>query len=204
MADQELTRKTAHPKAAKLLEDDFFWSPIEESGPFGSDAGSDACYGFRDWRKTNLDKSPVHFLDELMARWAIPRFDVYEVNEDKVMGFVHKKTERSSEINLSDMKEMMKNLNLGVDDDTLQKIIQNAGESMGGRYLLEQDNAIIGIGFCQFAIEGKIDADIQNLTRIAISRQLLPCLLEQYSPDYQPTRQEQLSKMFTILNKMNE
>jgi hypothetical protein len=27
--------ETAHPRARALMKDDFFWSPIDESGPFG-------------------------------------------------------------------------------------------------------------------------------------------------------------------------
>jgi len=40
------------------MKEDFYWSPIDESGPFGSDAGSDAAYGFQKWRKSHPTTSP--------------------------------------------------------------------------------------------------------------------------------------------------
>ena len=33
----EYSLETAHPNAHALMKEDFFWSPIEESSPFGSD-----------------------------------------------------------------------------------------------------------------------------------------------------------------------
>jgi uncharacterized protein YfeS len=38
----EFSPKTAHPNAQALMKEDFFWSSIDESAPFGSDGGSDA------------------------------------------------------------------------------------------------------------------------------------------------------------------
>ncbi len=49
MDDFELSPDTAHPKAKTLLTKDFFWSPSEETGPFGSDDGSDCFHGFMEW-----------------------------------------------------------------------------------------------------------------------------------------------------------
>jgi uncharacterized protein YfeS len=65
----------AHPKARKLMTEDFYWSPIEETGPFGNDDGADAFYRFKDWRKLNPQKSPVHFFHELIEIWGYPPFD---------------------------------------------------------------------------------------------------------------------------------
>lgn len=59
MDNYDLTPETAHPKAKKILTKEFYWSPIEESGPFGSDDGSDAIYGFRQWRAKNQAISPL-------------------------------------------------------------------------------------------------------------------------------------------------
>ena len=51
------------------MKDDFFWSPIEETGPFGSDDGSDAAFSFLDWRAQHKSASPVKFLNELIRDW---------------------------------------------------------------------------------------------------------------------------------------
>ncbi len=68
----EFSLKTGNPAAQQLMNEDFFWSPIEESGPFGSDDGSDAAYGFRVWRMSHPLSAPVSYLNELIARWDYP------------------------------------------------------------------------------------------------------------------------------------
>ena len=60
---------TAHPTAAALLKEDFFWSPTDPGAPFGSEPGSEAAYGFYSWRKTHLTTSPVIFLKDLLDSW---------------------------------------------------------------------------------------------------------------------------------------
>lgn len=88
MDNYELTPETAHPNARKLMEDEFYWSPIEESGPFGSDDGSDAFYGFRQWRENNKAISPTVYLNELIEDWCYPRFDLNEMNEDSLKKYI--------------------------------------------------------------------------------------------------------------------
>ncbi len=84
----ELTPETAHPNARKLMTEEFYWSPIEESGPFGSDDGSDAFYGFRQWRQSNPKLSPTVFLNELIESWDYPAFDLNEMNEENLKRYV--------------------------------------------------------------------------------------------------------------------
>ena len=88
MDNYELTPETAHPKAKKLMTEEFYWSPIEESGPFGSDDGSDAFYGFRQWRQTNKDTSPTVYLKELIEGWGYPPFDLNEMNEENLKKYI--------------------------------------------------------------------------------------------------------------------
>lgn len=38
--------ENAHPWAKRFMNDAFFFSPIEETAPFGSDDGADAYAGF--------------------------------------------------------------------------------------------------------------------------------------------------------------
>ncbi len=64
-----LTPEKAHPKAKQIMTEEFYWSPIEESGPFGSDDGSDAFYSFRQWRVNNKTVSPTVYLKELNEEW---------------------------------------------------------------------------------------------------------------------------------------
>ncbi len=84
----ELSPETAHPNAKKLMTEDFFWSPIEETGPFGSDDGSDAFYHFKDWREENKTTSPVVFIKELIENWGYSPFDLNELNADAIQNYI--------------------------------------------------------------------------------------------------------------------
>jgi uncharacterized protein YfeS len=68
----DFSPNTAKPNARALMKEDFFWSPIDDSGPFGSDAGSDAAYGFYKWRKTHAPLSPMDYLKDLIGSWHFP------------------------------------------------------------------------------------------------------------------------------------
>jgi len=52
----------AHERAKKLIPQDFFWSCIDELGPFGSDEGDTALAEFRRWRKANPSKPTLECL----------------------------------------------------------------------------------------------------------------------------------------------
>lgn len=74
---------------------------------------------------------------------------------------------------------------------------------MGGIYLLQMDNAIIGTGFAHFVIEGRLDEDLQYLTHTALKRQLLPLLIELYDSDHQELRKQMLGKMMSVIENAN-
>lgn len=88
MYNYELSPETAHPKAKQIMTEEFFWSPIEESGPFGSDDGSDAFYGFRKWRQSNKTISPTVYLKELIEDWGYQPFDFNEMNEENLKKYI--------------------------------------------------------------------------------------------------------------------
>ena len=92
--DFEYSLESAHPKARALMTEDFFWSPTEETGPFGSDDGSDAAYGFRRWRMEKKLNSPVTYLKELMKRWNYPFFDWEELDTSKIKEYLNSDTTR--------------------------------------------------------------------------------------------------------------
>jgi uncharacterized protein YfeS len=56
----------AHDNAKALIPEDFFWSNIDESAPFGSDEGDTALAEFRDWRKLNPGTQTIECL-----KWVI-------------------------------------------------------------------------------------------------------------------------------------
>lgn len=69
MSEYELSLEAAHPAARMLLTEEFYWSPIEETSPFGSDDGADAFYQFKEWRESNPTASPFIFIEALLDDW---------------------------------------------------------------------------------------------------------------------------------------
>lgn len=199
----------AHPKAKKLMDEDFFWSPIDEAGPFGSDAGSDAAAGFNQWREANKSISPVKYLGDLLVSWGFPLFDWNELDPSKIEDYIQIRSNTDNMAQqIQQFKDAMQNSPGGpgndLSDESLQDLILKSAEGMGGRYLLEMDNAIIGTGFAQFAIEGKIDADLQYLAYTALKRQLLPILIDKYDDSYKEIRRQMLTKMSGVIENANE
>jgi uncharacterized protein YfeS len=204
----EFTPETAHPDAQALMTDDFFWSPIEESGPFGSDDGSDAAYGFRQWRPFNKTASPVTYLDELIREWNYPFFDYREMDTTKIEEYISSRAnpdESTIKEQIQTMKEVMKNSPDNsfstLDDQQLRNLVVASSEEIGGTFLRGQDSAIIGTAFAQFVLEGRIDKDLKSLTTIAIQRQLMPTLINRYDDEYREIRELQLTKMLEVITK---
>jgi uncharacterized protein YfeS len=84
MDEYELSPENAHPNARKLLTEEFYWSPMEETGPFGSDDGSDSFFGFHAWRQENTNESPLTYLEELIDEWGYPTFDMHETDVNTI------------------------------------------------------------------------------------------------------------------------
>lgn len=204
----QFTLKSSHPNAQTLMTDEFYFSPIEETGPFGSDDGWDAAYGFREWRLSNKTTSPVTYLKDLIVRWQYPYFDYNEMDTTKIKEYVNQKKELN-EVDIQQQINTLKEINKNptdsstrkLDDKQLREVILLSSQEMNGIYLLGQDNAIIGIGFAQFVLEGRIDNDIKRLTITAIKRQLLPFFINRYEYNYQDKRKQQLIKMLEVINK---
>jgi len=210
MDNFQYSYKSAHPNAQALMTDDFYFSPGEETAPFGSDDGWDAAYGFREWRLTNKTTSPIVYLKDLIARWQYPFFDYNEMDTTKINEYINQKKELSEadiQQQINTLKEINKNSadtsSMKLDDKQLREVILSSSKGMNGIYLLGQDNAIIGIGFAQFVLEGHIDKDIKDLTITAIKRQLLPLFINRYDTNYQDKRKQQLTKMLEVINKAN-
>lgn len=209
MDNFQYTLKSAHPNAQALMTDEFYFSPIEETAPFGSDDGSDAAYGFREWRLLNKTASPVTYLNDLIARWQYPFFDYNEMDTTKIKEYLNQKKELSEtdiQQQINTLKEINKNSadtsSMKQDDSQLREVILSSSKGLGGMYLLGQDNAIIGIGFAQFVLEGRIDNDIKSLTITAIKRQLLHLFINRYDDNYRDKRKQQLTKMLEVVNKV--
>jgi uncharacterized protein YfeS len=204
----EYSLKTAHPNAQTLMAEDFYWSSIEETGPFGSDDGWEAAQGFYHWRLSHKTQSPLIYLKDLITRWQYPYFDWNEMDPEKIRSFIVSNTnidEEEIKQRMQQFKEALQNSAdtsiRNIDDAQLRQVILSSSQQIGGSFLLGQDNAIIGTGFAQFALEGRVDRDLKVLTLTAIKRQLLPVFIDRYDDDYRGKRKEQLTKMLEVMNK---
>jgi uncharacterized protein YfeS len=72
------------------MKEEFFWIPIEESAPFGSDDGSDAAYGFREWRVSHTNTDPMVYLKDLIAEWNYLYFDWTELDTNEIKIYIAK------------------------------------------------------------------------------------------------------------------
>lgn len=82
------TFENASPNAKRLMNEEFYFSLTDETGPFGNDDGTDTYAGFQDWRKSHFSASPKEFLFEQLDRWAYPKFDLNELDIKKLTPYL--------------------------------------------------------------------------------------------------------------------
>lgn len=88
MSEYSPDLEKAHPNAKRLMNEDFFWSPIEETGPFGNDDGADCYAGFAQWRRNNLTENPHRYLEEQIDYWGYPSFNIGETDIEKLKPYL--------------------------------------------------------------------------------------------------------------------
>jgi uncharacterized protein YfeS len=206
----EFSLKSANPTAQKLMKEDFYWSPLEETGPFGSDDGSDAAYGFRDWRMSHTGIAPMSYLKELIARWNYPHIALDEMDTVAISKYL-KTSVPMDEAKILQQVQMLKEYNsqnpgppgkAPLNDQQLRDIAVSSSQNMGILFLVGIDNAIIGTTFAQFVLDGKVDPSLQTLCEIAIRRELMAILLTHYAEDRRDRRKSLLEKMLFVVKKM--
>jgi uncharacterized protein YfeS len=79
-----LSPKTAHPQAAELMQEDWYWSEIDDLSPFGNDDGNDAFYLFKEWREKNPSVEPSVFLIVLEKKWQMSFAHKAATNENEL------------------------------------------------------------------------------------------------------------------------
>lgn len=197
-----------HQAARELLTEEFYWSPTEESGPFGNDDGADAQAYFSQWRKRNPNGNPSICVSELLEQWNYPAFDLFL--DDSAT--IHEYLVRKHPVVQVDEQQMLQVLKLAnersgsngkklTDEELLAIIAQNRSVD-GVRYMTGTDNAVVAIGFSQFVSEGRMDAQVQRMVRSAINRELMPVLLDRWETTYRREREHQLKNMLTKLDSI--
>lgn len=82
--------ENAHPVAKELMNEDFYYSPIDQNSPFGSDDAADAYVGFVVWRKSNPNISPGKYLRKQLADWNYPGFDLTQTDIESLKPYLTK------------------------------------------------------------------------------------------------------------------
>jgi uncharacterized protein YfeS len=207
----EFSPQTAHPNAQALMKEDFFWSPIDDAGPFGSDGGSDAAYGYYKWRKTHAGLSPLTYLKSLISSWKYPEISWDEMDTAKIekymsISYVPSQSEIDEQISaLKQQNEKYKTVPGGkqLSDEEIRQIATSSGKNMGASFLIDLDDAIIGTAFAQFVLGGKIDPNLKYYAAKAIQREMLPILNSLYAqPDQQQAHLEKREKLLQTVRKM--
>jgi uncharacterized protein YfeS len=151
-----LTPEEVSEQARTLLIQDFYWSPVDDFSPFGNDNGHDAFHAFKEWRQNHPSASPVTFLDQLISDWGFPPFDLKELGETEIAKYLEIKAIGISPSLISFMREefkkMAKQAGKEFKEEEFQEVLAMSQDSMGGTYLLSQDNAVIAVGFGQSII----------------------------------------------------
>lgn len=82
--DWELSPETAHPNAAKLMQEPFYWDVADQDSPFGNDAGADTLQFYRAAIDADPDLDVAGFLDELFAEWDVDRKFAEGIPDDEL------------------------------------------------------------------------------------------------------------------------
>ncbi|PZQ96352.1 MAG: hypothetical protein DI539_30210, partial [Flavobacterium psychrophilum] len=146
------------------------------------------------------------YLTDWLARTGYPKFDISSLDSIKIEKYLSTPLLKSESEILAQMKAMRSALTNARDtsmqtisDAQLREIVVESSKDMGVTLLVNQDNAIIGVTFAQFVLEGMIDKEMKELTLIAIKREQLPVLMRHWDKSYQPTRAKQLSILHKII-----
>lgn len=207
----EFSPESARPKAKALMKDEFFWSPIDDSGPFGSDAGSDAAYGFYHWRQTNATGSPLLYLEDLLNSWHFPPIAWDEMDTTKIDAYMHLNFQLSpeeAEVQFQMLKKQQAEYSRKgasgkqVTDEELRKVVASAGKNMGVSYLANIDQAIVGTAFAQMVMEGSLDPKLKYYAGKTLQREMLPVITGHWGDRAQQAAHvEKLKKMLAVVEQ---
>ena len=76
--------------------------------------------------------------------------------------------------------------------------------SLGARYILDIDSAILAIAFGQLYLEGRMSPELWKKADCALHRQLDPAMLHYADLDFREERKEKLKVMHQLVEKLEE
>lgn len=83
-----IDRQDAHPRAAEILTDDFFWQMHDEGAPLGTEIGRETLELYREWRADHPKESALTLLGDLLRRWEVvdANWDTVDIAEVQAVG----------------------------------------------------------------------------------------------------------------------
>ena len=79
----------AHINAKELMNEEFYYSPVDETAPFGSDDAADTYSSFAEWRQSNKKDNPIIFFKNHIAQWGYPLFDLKITNFEELKSYIN-------------------------------------------------------------------------------------------------------------------
>lgn len=73
LEDWELSPETAHPNAARLLAEPFYWDVCDENSPFGNDTGADVLEAYRAALGEDAQLDGSDLLGAILEEWDVDR-----------------------------------------------------------------------------------------------------------------------------------
>ena len=163
--DWELSAQTAHPNAASLLKEPFYWDVCDESSPFGNDSGADTLEFYRAAIDSNADLDGSEFLAELfvqMERLKVSRELAQRYLNDGFSGGEKKRVEILQMAMLKPRLAVLDETDSGLDIDALKIVAggvkQLVGPTMGALVITHYQRILdyITPDFVHVFVDGKI------------------------------------------------
>jgi uncharacterized protein YfeS len=80
--------ENAHPNTRVLMNDEWYYSPIDDMAPFGSDDAADTYAYFYEWRQTNKKASIKKIILNHFLHWGYPQSDLETTDYEKFTPFL--------------------------------------------------------------------------------------------------------------------
>lgn len=82
--DWELSPESAHPHAARLLVEPFYWDVQDENSPFGNDRGAEVLEAYRAAIGEDDEPDGSELLDELLQEWDVDRDFAADIPDEEL------------------------------------------------------------------------------------------------------------------------
>jgi uncharacterized protein YfeS len=193
-----------HESAKSILTDDFYWDIDNPNSPFSTNRVTNTFQEYIEWRKDNINISVLKYFPEIGENELVFDRNATDVEAIKSYFKIYYELHKNMHSQFDGIFDtLQKTLNTKITPEEQKKVLEESANQMGVIALKEHDDMIISAGFGQFVTEGKIDKELKILTKKAISRQLLPFVLDEFGDkEFQEKRQKEFEVMLNDLTRV--